>query len=156
MKTIYSFMSLSCCIHYGYRFRIEEEDQITDALSLNNILPEPLLVVSLLPTLSLSDPYSDADPHVIFGLMIDHDTDLDSLVEKRSVLDEFISNSPFLEGFVLEASPHFYSGIPWSPDSEEEEEEESEHSEESEESDESGQSIESSISENHEENDFME
>lgn len=143
-ENVVSFMSLSCCIHYGYRFRIEEEDQITDALSLNDILPEPLLVVSLLPTLSLSDPYSDVDPHVIIGIMVDQDTDLESLVEKRSVIDEFISNSPFLEGFVLEVAPYFYSGIPWSPDSEE-----------SEESEESDKSVESGGSEELEENDLM-
>lgn len=105
---------LSCCIHYGYCFHIEDESQIRDALSLNDILPEPLLVVSLLPNLSMDDPFGIKDPNIVIGVIVDEEMDIDTLIKHRIVIDEFVSGSPFLEGFNLGHVPRFYSGFPWS------------------------------------------
>jgi hypothetical protein len=131
--------TLHTCIHYGYLLLSED---VEDFLALNPYLPEPFYIACLLPELSLDVTSLDEIPirHVVFGVPIDTDVDIEQLLIWRSEIDAFVTCG-MLEAFQFASQPRFYSGIPWIPSESESEfesesESESEFESESEEEDE--------------------
>lgn len=107
---------LSSSIHYGYLLLGSNSEEITEAMTLNQYLPEPFFVACLLPSVSLDATSLDDIPvrHVVFGVTVDTDTDVEQLLLWREQMDEMLSNR-FLEGFQFATAPRFYSGVPWMP-----------------------------------------
>ena len=128
-------ITLSPHIQYGYLLAWNSSQEITEALALNEYLPEPFFVACLLPSVSLDVESLDDTPvkHVVFGVEVDTDTDIEQLLLLRGQMDEMLSN-PFLESFQFATTPRFYSGIPWMPSDESDESDESDVSDESDES----------------------
>lgn len=121
--------TLHTCIHYGYLLLSEN---IEEFLALNPYLPEPFYIACLLPELSLDVTSLDEIPtrHIVFGVPIDKDTDIEHLLVWRSEIDTFMTCG-MMEGFRFAGQTRFYSGIPWML-SESESESESEYGSESE------------------------
>ena len=110
---------LSSSIHYGYLLLGSNIEEITEAIALNQYLPEPFFVACLLPNVSLDATSLDDIPvrHVVFGVTVDTYTDVEQLLLWREQMDEMLSNR-FLEGFQFATAPRFYSGVPWMPSDE--------------------------------------
>ena len=110
---------LSSSIHYGYLLLGSASEEMTEAMTLNQYLPEPFFVACLLPNVSLDATSLDDIPvrHVVFGVTVDTYTDVEQLLLWREQMDEMLSNR-FLEGFQFATAPRFYSGVPWMPSDE--------------------------------------
>ena len=138
-------ITLHSCIHYGYLLL---SDEMEEFIALNQYLPEPFYIACLLPEMSLDVTSLEDIPvrHVIFGIPVNAETDIEQLLVWRVQLDEFLTTG-MLEGFQFASQPRFYSGIPWMPsdsdsdsetttDEDEEEEEEEDEDDEDEDEDE--------------------
>ncbi len=101
---------LHSCIHYGYLLL---SDEVEEFIGLNRYLPEPFYIACLLPELSLDVASLDDIPvrHVVFGIPVDAETDIEQLLVWRAQLDEFIMTG-MLEGFRFASQPRLYSGSP--------------------------------------------